>query len=189
MYGGQAANKYAGPYGTSVTVSPRVLNDATLPTATLTTPRYSTSLSSALQFPAAWTGTDTGSGVAGYEVQWYNAGWQPWLRGSRTGAMFGADNRPVALVPGRTYALRLRAYDRAGNLGVWTTPKYTNVPYDVAVLGYSGARRSVAASEYDHYRRTRHYANASGARMTFKFHGRNVAWVAAKAPNKGKAQV
>ncbi len=51
-----------------------MLNDATLPTATLTTPRYSTSLSSALQFPAAWTGADTGSGVAGYEVQWYNAG-------------------------------------------------------------------------------------------------------------------
>ncbi|MBA2362765.1 MAG: hypothetical protein H0V86_04460 [Chloroflexia bacterium] len=189
VYDGGAANKYAGAFGTTVTIAPRVLDDTTPPTATLTTPRYSTLLSSALQFPVTWSGADTGSGVAGYEVQRYDAGWKPWLRVARTGATFGENNQPVALAPGRTYALRLRAYDRAGNMGAWTTPKYTTVPYDDAVLGYSGAWRSVAASEYDHYRRTTHYADASGARMTFRFHGRNVAWLAAKGPNKGKAQV
>lgn len=187
---GGSAGSPSGAFGVTATVSLRVLDDAAAPAATLVSPALSTESSTALSFPVRWSASDAGSGVAGYEVQWWDAGaWRPWLRTSATGATFGAAGEPAAVRPGRTYYLRLRATDRAGNVGRWTARRATAAPFDDAQLTVAGAWGRAAASSLPHYRRTLTYAAAAGPRATLRAHGRTAVWIGTKGPDKGLAAV
>ena len=65
----------------------------------------------------SWTGTDSGSGVASYDV-----------RRSRDGGGVGAASRArrrdtslnTTVTPGHTYRFMVRARDKAGNVGSWS---------------------------------------------------------------------
>lgn len=82
----------------------------TQPPSVSVTPLPQFTLSSA--FTVSWEGTDEGSGIASYDVQYnVNGGpWQPWLANTEmTSAQFtGADT-------GKTYGFRARGVDRVGN--------------------------------------------------------------------------
>ena len=76
---------------------------------------------SELSFQVSWSGSDTLSGVAAYDVQ-YRLGsdgtWTDWpgLTGTtQTSAIFGPDD-PVTVWRDRTYYFRVRAHDNAGNI-------------------------------------------------------------------------
>ncbi|MDD4818351.1 MAG: Ig-like domain-containing protein [Victivallaceae bacterium] len=101
--------------------TPSVSNtiDATLPVVT-SFEGVTTNLS--------WSGSDTGSGVGGYDVEYRLSGdenWSRWLSGTKlTSGIFIAEG---------LYEFRLRAIDNAGNIGEWsgvyehnTTLKFTD---------------------------------------------------------------
>jgi hypothetical protein len=75
------------------------------------------------QFSVGWTGTDVGSGVKKYDVQFRRdgGGWTWWIDGtSRTSGTFYG-------MQGERYDFRVRAHDRAGNVGVWSPIESTAV--------------------------------------------------------------
>ncbi len=176
-------------FGPITTLTPTVLNDASAPSASLTAPTYSTMSSDGLQYGVRWAGTDAGSGIASYEVQWYDGSYKPWLRTSTLSSMFGAAGKPVPLRPGKTYALRVRAIDRAGNVGPWSARRLTTVPVDNVALTYSAGWRGASQTSYAHFGRTLHHARAAGSEMKHKFYGRKVAWIGTTGPDKGRAEV
>ena len=69
-----------------------------------------------------WSGTDGGSGLAAYDVQYrQGAGgtWTDWLTATtQTSAVFGPTS-PVTPILGETYTFRTRAVDRVGNLELY----------------------------------------------------------------------
>jgi uncharacterized repeat protein (TIGR01451 family) len=70
-------------------------------------------------FSVSWTGTDTGGGLASYDIQVRNgdteAPWTDWLtETTATSAMFSGEE-------GHTYTFRSRARDLFGNVGAWPT--------------------------------------------------------------------
>ncbi len=67
-------------------------------------------------FPVRWSGTDAGTGVASYDVQYRDgleAAWTPWLTAT------AATTATFAGVVDHTYYFRCRAVDRAGNVEEW----------------------------------------------------------------------
>ena len=83
--------------------------DIVPPTAHITSPE--TSLLNA--FTVTWMGSDNLSGIAGYDVQYCRDGgdWTSWLTAtSKTKALFTGEF-------GHRYAFRVRAWDKAGNVG------------------------------------------------------------------------
>lgn len=171
------------------TLTPTILNDTSTPSATLVAPEYSTTDSNSLQYRVTWAGKDTGSGVASYEVQWYEGGFKTWLRTPHLGATFGASGQPTVLRPGKTYTLRVRAIDRAGNVGPWGARKATTVPVDNPSLSYTSDWSSASQTSYAHFARTLHYARSAGSVMKYKFYGRKIAWIGTTGPDKGRAEV
>jgi hypothetical protein len=71
-------------------------------------------------FTVSWTGSDDTSGVDSYDIQYrvgHGGTWQDWLLNtSLTSAVFGPAS-PVATKDDHTYYFRVRARDRAGNIG------------------------------------------------------------------------
>lgn len=98
-----------------------------------------------------WAGTDAGSGVAGYDVDYRVARWDtplgPWLR-ARSATY--ATALTIASRPGREYCWRARARDRAGNVSAWTPQRCTAVVVDDRYLSATGPgwRRGTTAGYY-----------------------------------------
>lgn len=143
---------------------------------------------SAVPVKLLWSATDGGSGVVGYE-----------LEQSLNGAAYSAVNLPTAtttsltssLAPNRAYQYRVHAQDKAGNVSNWAEePPFKLAAYQEnssAVTYPAGTwTRQALSSAYGGYVK---YATAGGARAKFTFIGREVAWVAPKGPNRGKAEV
>lgn len=100
--------------------------DLTPPTSSVSSPEYATTP----HFTVVWSGSDSGSGIAYYDVQYRDAltdTWQGWLTNTQqTSAVFPGDLD-------HTYYFRSRACDQVGHLesypegdgGTYThTPKY-----------------------------------------------------------------
>ena len=108
------AKDNAGNVGAITGVQATTTVDAQAPVASVNSlPLYTTSPS----FTISWGGTDSGSGIASYDVEWRKVGeqWQ-WLYENTTLTSFqtnGAED-------GVTYEFRARATDRVGNHQEWT---------------------------------------------------------------------
>lgn len=145
----------------------------------------------------SWAGTDgSGSGIARYQLQRStNSGaWQTVQLPSPT-----ASAVVVSLVPGNSYAFRVRAVDRQSNWNGWTAgPRFTAAAYDDSspMIGYSGrstqqtgAPQWRLAASTGAYRGYVRYTTLGGASAQLTFTGRNVAWIAPKYLTRGKAVV
>jgi peptidoglycan/xylan/chitin deacetylase (PgdA/CDA1 family) len=160
-----------------------------------TTPPVMNSVASKLYYPATmgttaavkttWAGSDN-VGVSGYRVQrQVNGG--TWT--TITSAT-GATSLTQALAFGSTYRYRVRATDTSGNVGAYLyTPSFKplSAQETASTIGYQGTwRTSYSASFSGGGAR---YATAAGARATYTFTARSVAWVAERGPTRGSAQV
>lgn len=142
----------------------------------------------------AWSGSDTGSGIANYQVQQRKYGTTAW--GAWTSASGGTTARTLSrqLAPGR-YQFQVRAQDKAGNYSAWkpgvafTVSAYQeNSTATAGKVTYASAwTRAALSGAYGGYTTS---ASASGRSATLTFTGgRQVAWVAPKASNRGYAWV
>jgi Bacterial Ig domain len=135
----------------------------------------------------SWTGTDDRSGVARYELQRSVSG------GAWTAVTLPSDGttsieRPLAL--GTTYRYRVRAVDRAGNIGSWATGPFLTPARrqeSSTSITYAGAWSSKAVGEASGGYVAR--SIDAGARATIRFSGHAIAWVGVRGANRGIARV
>ncbi len=142
-----------------------------------------------------WVGKDSRSGILRYELQWsVNTGAYKALPLSP--AYASAKN--LSLASGKnTYRFRVRAVDRAGNVSLFSVgPVFKIVPYQESAtiadatgtkIAYSGIWRGESVSVA--YGGRQIYTKAAGARATFTFRGRNVAFVSTIGPGRGKVEI
>lgn len=142
----------------------------------------------------AWSGSDTGSGIATYQVQQRKYGSTAWGAWGTVTSGTTARTLALQLAAGR-YQFQVRAVDKADNWSAWkpgadfTVAAYQeNSTATVGKVSYAGIwTRDALSGAYGGYTTS---ASASGRSATFTFTGgRQVAWVAPRANNRGYAHV
>ena len=145
------------------------------------------SLTTSVTARISWTGRDRGSGLHHYTVQVSKNGgrWVSLTLPSRLSTVV-----TKRLMLGSTYRFRVRAKDRAGNLGAWTysgTVKPTKYDDGTSAARWSpGWSRVPMAGAVGGYVRT---TSVGGRAATFTLTGRAVGIVAPRGPNMGFAQI
>ena len=136
-----------------------------------------------VSWPAA---TDQGRGVAGYELERYDGG--AWLPVPLAKA--SATSVTVALAPAQVHRFRVRAVDRAGNVGDWATAgpfRLGAVQGTSASVVRTGRWTTVLSPLYFGRRAAASQAAGASARITFT--GQQIAWVSTLGPTRGQARV
>ena len=191
--GSLGVSDMAGTAGPAGPISAKVTIDRTPPKVSSLRPTLRTGVSlgsaSTTQALAArldWTGSDSGAGVASYDVERStNGGAFTRIASATTVASMN-----IALKPGSSYRFRVRARDKVGNLGAWTTTsswyplltqqtgtyvKYTGTWATASSAAFSGASLK--------------HASAAGASASLTFNGRAIAWVTTLGPATGEVAV
>lgn len=135
----------------------------------------------------SWTGSDVGWGIAKYQLQRSVDGGS-W----RTVALPAARSVSAAAqaIPGHSYRYRVRAVDKAGNIGSWNTGptvRLTLTADGATTVRYGGAW--VITPDPAALGGSMHTAVAAGATATYSFSARGIAWVAPRGPDQGRAYV
>lgn len=174
--------------------APTVLIDRSKPV--VTTPKVtlrtgvdlpSSSTTAVLSGLLSWSATDPGAaGIRSYELRRSidGGGFRDYAAGLTNATKF------VGLTPGHSYRFQVRATDRAGNVGAWVAgptiraylPQQTS-----SGLTWGGSWTSVNDARFSGG--SARWATAAGARATYSFCGRAVAWVTTYAFNHGAAKV
>lgn len=144
---------------------------------------------STVNIPAklAWSATDADSGVSRYELQQSTNG-GPYANVSLPTTTATSNTRFLA--PGSSYQFRVRAQDGAGNWSGWEAgPQFLATAHQEGSGAISYAGPWAQESSSTAYGGGVSYTQAKGAKATFTFTGRDVAWVATKGPDRGKAEV
>lgn len=135
----------------------------------------------------SWTGRDVGWGIGSYRLQQSTDGgtWRSLaLPTPRTTTL------TRRLAPGHTYRFRVRATDKAGNVGAWRYGPSFRPRVTQETSSHIVYRRTWSAL-------TEPTASGGGLRQTisplatatYAFTGRDVAWVAPRGPGLGRARV
>lgn len=185
------ASSNVGPAGPIVAATVTV--DSTAPKATTPKPSLrtgvalpGTSTTQPLLMRITWTGSDSGSGVASYDVQRaYNGGAYQTIKSATT-----ATSLDWSMTPGVTYKFRVRARDKAGNVGAWTTAyswgaslrqnSYSSIVYAGSWATSSNSQHSGGSVKS---------SSAAGATATLAFSGRAIGLVTTLGPTRGAVQV
>ena len=159
--------------------------DVTPPSASAAAPLFSSNLSAVLSAPVSWSGTDNMSGIAAYEVQyalgssptWYR--WLAWTSATRS-------SKPC--LQGQKLRFRVRARDRAGNVGPWSAEVVSHVPVNETAFRYAGTWSIIRSPSL--FMGTARYASQRGAYATYRFYGaRQILLLVTKGPGSGFADV
>ena len=135
-------------------------------------------------WPAAM---DTTTSIRGYQVQWsVNGG--SW--GTTVALASGARSTARGFSIGRTYGVRVRARDAAGNWSAWSQAG----PFDASIVQDDST--TLTRSGGWHVSRsgswtggTTRYSKASGASISRSFTGHGVALIAPRGPRRGAARI
>jgi len=134
---------------------------------------------------STWSASDP-SGIKSYQVQrQVNGGTWSTVASATTSAYV---NQQLSF--SGTYRYRVRATDKAGNVGSWATGPTIDASISEqnhTTVHYSGSW-STASSSTASGGSTR-YTTTAGASVTQTFSGAGIAWVAAKGPSRGSASV
>lgn len=183
----------------SAPASATFVRDADMTAPVSAAPRESFAASdlptSGLPVRLTWSATDVESGVSRYELQRSKDGGATWVAESLSSAL--RTTKDLLLAQGTSYRFRVRAVDAAGNVGSYATApvfrpfiyedSLANVAPTLPLLAYEGAWTTEASTVATGG--TRRFASLAGARSTFTFTGRTIAWVAERGPGKGQADV
>lgn len=133
-----------------------------------------------------WSGTDSGSGIASYDVARSADGgaWSTIAGATTTTSM------NVTMTPGHNYRFRVRARDKAGNLGAWVA---TSTWYPVLTQQSSASIIATGTwstgSDAEHSGGSTRVAADAGASASYAFNGRAIAWVTTLGPTTGAVEV
>ncbi|WP_328525656.1 hypothetical protein [Kribbella sp. NBC_00359] len=127
------------------------LVDQSGPVAVLRGPAQPFTLASTI--PVSWTGSDTGSGVASYQVRWtrapFNGGFAAWRYPAAWQKVTGINVTFSATAPGYTHCFQVRGVDKLGNVGACSTVNCAAAPIDDRSMGASsGWTRSTSSVFY-----------------------------------------
>lgn len=149
-------------------------------------PTYSTNTSNALDFTVKWDGFNEGSGVGRFNVQVKEGTWGVWQNW-----LIEAETRESNFlgVSGQLYYFRVRAKDDLGNWGKWSDNALTIIPLDDQnpLIKYEGVWEVV--NDEGAFLNTLHYSSVVGATASFRFTGKEIAWISNLGPNRGQALV
>ena len=180
LRGGANVAAYLDPTGSMLDVAaPRVVAPMARPLAGATLG------TTAVPIRLSWDGSDTGSGVAGYEVSVSRNG-GGWTSVKLPAA--SATSVTISLPRSGTTRYRVRAIDRADNRSAWVEGPLLRAAFvddRAATVRGSWTRRS-SSSWIGGSTRTSTSRNASA---TYTFTGSAIAWMAAVGPTRGKATV
>ena len=185
------AAAHAGPSGPIIAAT--VTIDNTKPKATTPKPSLRTdvalegsSTAQRLLMKLTWTGSDAGAGVGSYDVQRaYDGAAYQTIASATT-----ASSLNWTMTPGHDYKFRVRARDKAGNVGAWTTA-YTWHPsliqQTTSSITYTGTWTNGSTPEYSGS--TVKFATSPGASATYSFNGRAISLVTTLRDTGGKVEV
>jgi subtilisin family serine protease len=184
------ANSVAGPQVTMGSLPVAV--DRTSPTTTglAVAPLTATNLSgSSIRLHVAWAGSDGagGSGVARYQLQRSLDGGTTWSNVSST-LPGPVANLPAA--PSGSVRYRVRAVDRAGNLGAWLTSARLSprlIQNTSRAIVYSRGWTTSISTRYSGG--SARDATVAGRSLSFTFTGRSIALVTTRATSRGQVKV
>jgi hypothetical protein len=152
---------------------------------------FALATSGAVPTKLQWSATDSGgSGVASYELQ------QSINGGAFTNvALASATTTTITpkLGAGNTYSFRVRATDQAGNVSDWKagpTFKVNLLQETNAAIAYTGtwSTQNITSASGGSLKFAS-AADASASLASFSNNALNIAWVAPKGPDRGKAEV
>jgi len=185
------ASSTVGPQGPIVAAT--VIIDRAAPKTTAPKPSLRTgvalpsaSTSQPLLAKITWSGTDSGSGIKSYDVaRSVDGGAFATIASATT-----ATSMDVNLTPGHSYRFRVRARDKAGNVGAWAASYTWNtslVQNQSASVVYGGTWAGSSSAE--HSGAWAKYSTTAGATATYTFSGRAVAVVTTLRGVSGEVQV
>jgi hypothetical protein len=156
--------------------------DTSTPTAAVSAPAITVPGSTGRTFRVSWSGADSVSGVASYEVQYATSGsWVTWRASTTdTSAWF------TGALGSKTF-FRVRAFDAAGNVGAWSAPASAVVPFDQGKARFSGSWKTARSSAY--YLGSSRYSTKKGGYATLSFTTGTLYLVAKKGPSMGKMAI
>jgi surface antigen len=100
----------------------------------------------------SWSGSDTGSGVASYQLRYRRArddsGFRSWQYPAPWKGLTGTSLTMTGLAQGYDYCFAARAVDRAGNASAWTSSQCTARALDDRALTASVGWRRATASRW-----------------------------------------
>ena len=178
----------AGPISTAT-----VTIDKSLPTASSVRANLRTGLqlegsstSQRLLIRVTWNGSDTGSGIASYDVaRSYDGAAYTTIASGTT-----ATSLDWTMSPGHSYRFRVRARDRAGNVGAWATASAWTAALTQqtsTAVKYAGTWSTGSTAAYSGG--TVKFATTPGASLSYAFNGRAIAWVTTRRATAGTVQV
>lgn len=178
----------AGP--TSGKTSPTVTIDRSPPTVAVPSLKLKTNArvsASGLPVTLRWSGVDAGSGIASYAVARSFDGGSTW---TVVASGLTSMSMTARVAASGSVRFRVRATDRAGNVGGWSTgptlrPRLRQ--QGSHTVHYRATWRKSAAAGYSGG--SVKYAKARGARATTTFTGRSIALVTTRAVKRGKARI
>jgi hypothetical protein len=190
---GMVADAALNPGPAGPVSSPRVTIDTTAPKATAPKPGLRTGLaldtsstSQRLLIRITWSGTDTGAGIASYDIgRSYDGAAYQTIAGATT-----ATSLNWTMLPGHTYRFRVRARDKAGNVGAWAYASSWNsslTQQSSSSVVYTGTWTS--SSKAENSGGSVKSATVAGASASLTFNGRAVSWVTTLRDTAGGAQV
>ena len=176
--------------GNLVTADPFADGVAPTATAPAATPRTGVALSgTSIPVTVAWASADNagGSGVARYELARSTNGGTTWTMVSSS---LAAASYASTVPSSGTVRFRVRAVDKAGNVGAWMTgPTLTPrlIQQSSSSVRYRGTWTSTSSSHCSGG--SERYARTPGASATYSFTGRSITFVTTTAPTRGKVKV
>lgn len=139
--------------------------DTTAPRVTMTAPTALAIAGTAVS--DNWTGSDTGSGIKSYKSQYrmarYNGAFSGWADFGPTWSPSDTRTTVSGLNAGYTYCLRVKATDKAGNVG-YSPARCFAVALDDRSLARSSGWKLISGSAY--YARTATTTTKKGAALT-----------------------
>lgn len=172
----------------SATVSLTVSADTTPPVVSAVSAALPTqTIGASVSVRLAWTATDAVPGVASTQLQVSKAGaaFTNVALGSAT-----ATSASVTLTPGTSYAFRSRATDGRGNASDWQvrSPFVVKLAQESSGGYVRSGTWSIVKDAHLSGRASRR-ATAKGAKVTYSFSGRTIAWVGTRGSKGGRAQI
>jgi hypothetical protein len=163
--------------------------DTTKPVTTAPVQQLGTTsvTSTGVRLALNWSGSDRGWGIKSYVLQRSTNGgaWTSVSLASATATSVG-----YTATPGSTLRFRVRAADKAGNVGAWAYGPTFRVVLGSdsnAAVRYSGAWNIVAGAAS--LSGASHRTSVRGASASYTFSGRDFSWISAKGPTFGKAAI